>query len=44
MAGAEAAAHMLSTSTLSALARADPMFRTLREAVAQGEETSLTLS
>jgi hypothetical protein len=44
MAGAEATAHMLSTSTLSALARADPLFRTFWEAVTKGEETSLTLS
>ena len=42
--GRGAAAYTLSTSTLPALARADPLFRTFRGAVAQGEVTSLTLT
>ena len=44
MAGAVAAARMLSTPTLSALASAGHLSRTLRGAVARGEESSLTLA
>ena len=44
MAGAGAAARMLSNPTLSALAGAGHLSRTLRGAVARGEESSLTLA
>ena len=44
IAGAVTAARMLSTPTLSALASAGHLSRTLRGAVARGEESSLTLA